>query len=410
MRIPIGTLLCCWALWSPLVHAQVVLEEDFESGAPGWTISDGVWEYGSAVYGPPTPALSGTSCASTVLDADYPNAIDSRLITPTFLVEPVDPGEEVVLEFFHFFQYAAPDAGRLQYRVVAAGGAFGPWLDLELIGGAPAVFGSYSQVWSPTRVDLTFIGVPGPTEIQIAFLHDVNTSSTAAGWSIDDVTVSVASDRDGASFTTGFESGWDGWSTTSGIWEIGSNPIGAPGGVLEGSACIGTILSDTNGLTPNGIDSRLISPVIQLPSISGANEEVLLRFGTWHEYVVPDLGALTIQRYDALTGAWGSWEPLGITVQPNSMVWYPLQVDLSADQGRRVRLGFLHDVNTSSPSNGWVVDALSIDVRAVPASFAEDFESGIGEWSVRGGIWEVGAPPTGSAIAPPGGCIQGQGC
>jgi hypothetical protein len=71
----------------------------------------------------------------------------------------------------------------------------------------------------------------------------------------------------------GFEEGWDGWFTDMGVWEVGA-PTSGPEVAHSGTNCAGTVLG---GNYPYETDSRLISPVIDVPAV-GANEEVVLAF------------------------------------------------------------------------------------------------------------------------------------
>jgi len=95
-------------------------------------------------------------------------------------------------------------------------------------------------------------------------------------------------------FEEGFESGQDGWSISNGVWEVGE------GSCYSGSQCAGTVLA---GNYPPNDDSRLISPLIDIPFV-GANEELHLRFQQWFSYAGGDYGQVQISVQDELTGAW----------------------------------------------------------------------------------------------------------
>ena len=70
-----------------------------------------------------------------------------------------------------------------------------------------------------------------------------------------------------------FESGWDNWYASAGVWEVGT-PTAGPGSAHSGVNCTGTRL---NGNYYAYQDSRLISPTLQLPVID-VDEEIQLRF------------------------------------------------------------------------------------------------------------------------------------
>jgi len=78
----IASLLLAVAVASGAAKAAVVFSEDFESGAPGWQIDNGVWQIGVPTSGPGA-AHQGTSAAATVLAGNYPRNVSSRLISPT---------------------------------------------------------------------------------------------------------------------------------------------------------------------------------------------------------------------------------------------------------------------------------------------------------------------------------------
>ncbi|OEU78070.1 MAG: hypothetical protein BA865_11760 [Desulfobacterales bacterium S5133MH4] len=72
-------------------------------------------------------------------------------------------------------------------------------------------------------------------------------------------------------FSEDWESGQGDWDISNGVWQVGE-PSDPPGR-LEGD-CVGTVL---DGSYPCYRDSRLISPSIRLPEVSGY-EELRLRF------------------------------------------------------------------------------------------------------------------------------------
>ncbi|MBU0992354.1 MAG: hypothetical protein KJ737_07650, partial [Proteobacteria bacterium] len=72
---------------------------------------------------------------------------------------------------------------------------------------------------------------------------------------------------------------WDGWTVSNGVWEIGV-PTAGPGACHGDGDCAGTVL---DGNYPLQDDSRLISPVFELPAISG-DEQIELRFWQWFNY------------------------------------------------------------------------------------------------------------------------------
>ena len=62
-----------------------------------------------------------------------------------------------------------------------------------------------------------------------------------------------------------FESGWGDWYTDNGVWQGGA-PAAGPINCPSGTQCAGTDLEEVYAVHT---DSRLISPVIKLPQVSG---------------------------------------------------------------------------------------------------------------------------------------------
>jgi hypothetical protein len=59
--------------------------EGFEQGQGDWSVETGTWQIGEPTSGPKA-AHSGTNCAATILAGNYPNNVDTRLISPFFTV------------------------------------------------------------------------------------------------------------------------------------------------------------------------------------------------------------------------------------------------------------------------------------------------------------------------------------
>ncbi|MCP4604636.1 MAG: hypothetical protein GY847_29635, partial [Proteobacteria bacterium] len=206
-----------------------------------------------------------------------------------------------------------------------------------------------------------------------------------------------------------FESGWGGWYSDFGIWEIGE-PTTGPGGAFSGLNCAATKLA---GNYPFGPDSRLISPEMDLPT-AGPQEEVLLRFREFWRYASSsDRGDVQISVFDGTT--WSAWTTID-TRNTYSQIWHHERVDLTAYAGQRVRIAFFHvdvyeDTNPSGGYHhyedaGWYLDEVEIVLQTIPLfPGSEDFESGWGGWYSDFGIWEIGEPTTG-----PGGAFSGLNC
>jgi hypothetical protein len=207
-------------------------------------------------------------------------------------------------------------------------------------------------------------------------------------------------------FVEDFEMGIGPWFPDSGVWEVGEATAG-PGSCFAGSQCAGTVL---DGDYPPNTDSRLISGIIALPSVSG-NEELELRFRNWFEYGFdPDTGTVQVSVRDA-GGVFGAWESVGIPVTEQSGGWSLKAVDLTAYAGETVRIGFLHTERDSSGvagnwlGAGWYIDDVQIVVKTSAFNGIEDFECGWVDWFADNGVWQIG-----EATAGPGSCFAGSQC
>src|SRR5439155_1734354 len=123
----------------------------FENGWEDWSVQGSVWQIGKPTSGPGA-AHSGTNCAATILNGNYPNYADARLISPAFAVPSA--GQQPRLRFWSWHQTAgaptggAGDYGQLQIRT--NGGA---WVDVT-----EPLFGHTGGAWMQRMVDLTAYG------------------------------------------------------------------------------------------------------------------------------------------------------------------------------------------------------------------------------------------------------------
>ena len=74
------------------------------------------------------------------------------------------------------------------------------------------------------------------------------------------------------------------------------------------------------GNYPDHTDSRLISPSVRLPEVTG-DEEIHLRFWHWFAYSDGDTGYVQIKVYDDAIGEWSAWTSIGNTIVNGSPVW-----------------------------------------------------------------------------------------
>ena len=331
---------------------SVVSFEGFEGSPLGWEADNAVWEIGVPTAGPAS-AFEGTSVAGTNLDGDYPDETDSRLISSGAILPTVTGAERVELRFQEWYSYASYDSGTVQLSVWD-GADWGEWFDLETSARA-----STNSDWAPVNVDLTaYAG----ENVRLAFFHEASRmnsvySSESTGWYIDNVEI-----WEGVPTLVNpetLENGWGDWDTTQGVWEIGS-PTAGPTAAFEGTSVAGTNL---DGDYPSYTDSRLVSPGVMLPTVTGT-DRVELRFQEWYSYSTYDSGTIQLSVWDG--GDWGEWFDLESPARAGTNGdWAPVNVDLTAYAGENVRVAFLHEASRSIPgsaseSTGWYIDNVEI--------------------------------------------------
>jgi len=159
----------------------------FESGWGDWGASRGVWQVGTPTAGPGS-CFSGSRCAGTILDGNYPGNTDSMLISGSFVLPAVAGSNEIHLQFQQWFDYKpGSDSGQVQVSVWDSNTAsWGAWQSE----GVSSI--SQSGGWLLKDVDLTDYATQ---RIRLGFLHTANGLGNAvsnfSGWYIDEVVVSV---------------------------------------------------------------------------------------------------------------------------------------------------------------------------------------------------------------------------
>jgi hypothetical protein len=145
--------------------------ENFETGAIGWSVDAGTWEIGRPTSGP-NAAHSGTNCAGTILAGNYPNNVDSRLLTPYFTVPS---SSRVALEFASWYNFNNA-LGFVEVRI-----GTNSWNTLSATN-----LNVSSGAWTNISLDITTY--TGQT-VQAAFHFISGGINTAPGWYVDDVSV-----------------------------------------------------------------------------------------------------------------------------------------------------------------------------------------------------------------------------
>ena len=197
-----------------------VFSDAFESGLGTWYAENGVWEVGTPTV-EPVGCYEGTSCAGTVLDGDAPYT-SSRLISPRVTLPTLEPGEELQLRYWHWFQFSG--SGQIEVSVWDEGTS--AWLEWQAAGDPAGDHGSGG--WSRKGVDLAaYAG----QQVRFGFSYDP--IGGYPGWTVDGVEVV----RFTPNFSVDFELGWGDWYADNGSWP-GGHADGRAGGVpRRGELC-----------------------------------------------------------------------------------------------------------------------------------------------------------------------------
>ncbi len=192
-------------------------------------------------------------------------------------------------------------------------------------------------------------------------------------------------------WTEDWESGIGNWYADNGVWEVGM-PTSGPDSAYSVQNCAGTVL---NGNYPIGSNSRLISPSIVLPDTLQPNQKILLRFWHWFSFTKTDFGQDIGQVQISVNN--GPWKPISNNFSGVSSIWSPVSINLTNFVDSTIRIGFkiIDETFYTGTSSGWYIDNISISVDSSRFNNPESWESGIDNWWVDNGVWEVGNPSTG---------------
>jgi hypothetical protein len=179
-------------LWKGIPSFSSKELESFNNGWGDWYTDNGVWEINE-----------NEEYAITINDQNYPQYTDSRLISPSFMLE--EGTDNLDFRFEHKYSFAAADYGKIQISFYE-NEKWGDWIDVidetidELI-----LFGQTSLVWTPYLVSINasffeFTNFDNK-RIRIAFSHYDNDNDNPPwdyqdiGWSIDNINIKNLKDR-----------------------------------------------------------------------------------------------------------------------------------------------------------------------------------------------------------------------
>ena len=377
-RIGVAGILLFLAIFFFVVLPQpargaVLWSENFETGGNNWHADSGTWEVGTPTSGP-NAAYKGTICAGTVLGGSYAATVNSRLIRHVSFTVPA-AAQNPRLRFWHWYSIASNDYGVVQIK--AAGES--EWTEIS------AHYTSTSSgVWTRPYLDLTaYAG----QNVQIAFYFYARSLYESSGWYIDDLEV-ITGDPVFAN-PEGWESGLGDWSADLGTWEIGT-PTSGPGAAYnESSQCAATVLKGNYHST---VSSRLTSPFFTVPA---AAQNPRLRFWHWYSIASNDYGVVQIK-----AAGESEWTEISAHyTSTSSGVWTRPYLDLTAYAGQNVQIAFYFYARSLYESAGWYIDDLEVITGDPVFANPEGWESGLGDWSVDLGTWEIGTPTSGPGAA-----------
>jgi len=315
--------------------------EDFESGLDDWQVDMGTWEIGVPTSGPST-AHGGQFCAGTTLTGEYYRYVDSRLISPPFLVPEASKNPK--LRFWHWWNIGNSDYGEVQIKT-----SRGVW---EPISVRYERYGD--DDWYRTSIDLSNFG---DSIIQIAFFfhseyYRSSASDETPGWYIDDI--SLVTSPYLLNNPEDFETGQNDWLVDMGTWDIGV-PTYGPSNAYGGKNCAGTNLE---GNYYRYVDSRLISQPFKVPAES---EIPAVHFWHWFKFGDEDWGVVQIT-----TDKGKTWQT--ITSQPiegNSQSWSPYYLPINEFADSTIQLAFYfhsqyYRSGASDEAPGWYIDDIKI--------------------------------------------------
>ncbi len=179
------------------------------------------------------------------------------------------------------------------------------------------------------------------------------------------------------------------WHVESGTWEVGV-PTSGPGKPHQGQKCAATVLA---GNYSEPVNTRLIrhTPFV----VPSKNQNPRLRFWHWYSFAAGDYGEVQIS-----TNGGRTWKQSNSPVyyeHTSSGAWTYASFDLSVYADSTIQIAFYfhsQQVNCcrSDVSSGWYIDEIELITGPLIFNNPEKFESGIGDWVVERGTWEVGRP------------------
>lgn len=194
----------------------------------------------------------------------------------------------------------------------------------------------------------------------------------------------------------GFENGLGGWTVEGTTWTVGSVSNGSAPSPRGGSGFVGTGLAGPYVRE----NSRLLTPGFIVPA---ANPQPYLRYWYWYSLEAADTVQLQVR-----VGAEENWTDLQAVTDTISTVgghgnrWKQALLTLDQFAGQEIQLSFaLRSTGGTTVVPGFFVDNVSLETGPMNVCSCQGFNNGqVGDWSIEGGQWAIGAPEYAAAPDP----------
>ncbi|KAA3613755.1 MAG: choice-of-anchor D domain-containing protein [Calditrichaeota bacterium] len=317
---------------------KVDFPENWETGIGDWYAEPGLWQVGEPTTGP-LGGYQSLNCAATVLDDNYCEPRDARLISQPFDVPAGSSNPR--LRFWHWYSLSSADYGAVQIKVED-----GEWTTIsEFYKRTSCGF------WTRAFIDLSeWAGLT----VEIAFyFHSEEVwpnPDVSSGWYIDELEIETGA-MNFCEFEN-WETGIGDWYVDFSMWQVGT-PTSGPGSGYLSPSCAATVL-EGNYCEPR--DTRLISPWFTVPP---ADKNPALTFWHWFSFSSSDNGRVQLRTKHS------DWKTISdIFTNTSADVWTPTYYPLSAYADSTVQIAFYFHSQEVWPnpdvSTGWYIDDIKI--------------------------------------------------
>ncbi len=288
---------------------------EFDPKTTDWSVDAGTWEIGRPTSGPGA-AYTGTNCAATVLAGNYGNNVDSRLISPPFVVPPSNSPS------LRFWQ----------------------WYDFQNALGYVEINNGSITITTVTNITITTNVIASSLDTNIyEFFGSTNDN-----------------------YSTPFY-----WNATIGGWTNSTRTVGS----VYFFYSFGQYLFSA-GFPPLA-DMGSVSGAVDYTSTNEPSPDTAnpTNFMVWQGMTwVPEYGSdypigyfstnftYTYTTNTTVTTGTSAWTQLSPTYEDSASGWTSASVDLSAYEGQAVRVAFHFTSGGEYTEPGWYVDDLSLGV------------------------------------------------